>query len=125
MAELEEQSKGRKTQNLVNMGTSILGGLLGGRKSARSLGSAARRMTSGSRQSKSTEARLQTAQNRVAEKIDELGQLEAELQDAVIEIDDEWSEKAANVEPTEVPLEKTDITIDDFMVVWIPNEARL
>lgn len=123
VTELEEQSKGRKTQNIVNLGTSILGGLLGGRTSARSLGSAARRMSSGSRQSKSTEARLQTAQNRVAEKIDELDQLEIELQDAVIEIDDEWNEKAAAIEPTDIPLEKTDITIADFMVVWLPVNA--
>ena len=121
VAELEEQAKGRKTQNMVDLGSSILGGLLSGRKSARSLGSAARRMSSGSRQSKSTEARLQTAQNRVAEKIDELEELEAELQDAVIEIDDEWNEKAANIELSDVPLEKTDITIDDFLLIWLPT----
>lgn len=120
VAEVEEQSKGRKTQNLVNLGTSILGGLFGGRKSARSLGSAARRMSTGSTRAKSTEARLHTAQNRVAEKIDELEQLELELQDAVIEIDDEWSEKAAAIEPSDIPLEKTDITIDDFLLVWLP-----
>jgi hypothetical protein len=64
---------------------------------------------------------LQTAQNRVAEKIDELDELEADLQDAVIEIDDEWNEKAANIEPSDVPLEKTDITIDDFLLVWLPT----
>ncbi len=121
VAELEEQSKGRKTQNIVDLGSSILGGLLGGRKSARSLASAARRTTSGNRQSKSTEARLHTAQNRVAEKIDELDELETELQDAVIEIDDEWTEKAENIEPSDIPLEKTDITIDDFLLVWLPT----
>lgn len=121
VAEVEEQSKGRKTQNLVNLGTSILGGLLGGRKSARSLGSAARRASTGSRQAKSTEARLHTAQNRVAEKIDELEQLELDLQDAVIEIDDEWSEKAAAIEASDIPLEKTDISIDDFLLVWLPR----
>ena len=120
VAEIEEQAKGRKTQNLVNIGTSILGGLFGGRKSARSLGSAARRASTGSRQAKSTEARLHTAQNRVAEKIDDLGQLEIDLQDAVIEIDDEWNEKAAAIEATDVALEKTDISIDDFLVIWLP-----
>lgn len=123
VAEIEEQAKGRKTQNLVNIGTSILGGLFGGKKSARSLGSAARRVSTGSRQSKATEARLQTAQNRVGETIDELEQLELDLQDAVIEIDDEWNEKAAAIEPTDIALEKADISIDDFLLIWLPTNT--
>ncbi len=122
VVELEESAKGRKTQNVINIGTSILGGLLGGRRSARSLGGAARRMASGKRQSDSTEARLHTAQNRVAEKIEELEELEAELQDAVIEIDDEWTEKAENIETDEIPLEKTDITVEDLLLVWLPTD---
>jgi len=88
------------------------------------VGGAARRRASGSGQSKSAEARLKTAQKRVAEKIDELADLEAELQDAVIEIDDEWNEKAAAIESVEVPLEKSDITIEDFSVVWLPVNPR-
>ncbi len=120
-AEIEEQQKGRKSQNLIDLGSSVLGGLLGGKKSARSLSTAARRMASGNRQSNSIDARLQTAQNRVAEKIEELDQLEAELQDAVIEIDDEWTAKAQNIDSVDVPLEKTDITIEDLMLVWLPT----
>lgn len=123
VAEIEEQAKGRKTQNLVNIGTSILGGLFGGKKSARSLGSAARRMSSGKNQSNATEARLRTAQNRVGEKIEELEELEHELQDAVIEIDDEWNEKAAAIEATDIPLEKTDISIEDFLLIWLPTNT--
>lgn len=123
VAEIEEQAKGRKTQNIVNIGTSILGGLFGGKKSARSLGSAARRMSSGRNQSNASEARLQTAQNRVGEKIEELEELENELQDAVIEIDDEWNEKATAIEATDIPLEKTDISIDDFLLIWMPVNA--
>ncbi len=119
--ELETQAKGRKTQNVIDIGSSILGGLLGGRRKTRSMASAARRAASGSRQSGSIESRLESARNRVAEKIEDLDQLEADLQDAVIEIDDEWTEKAAEVETIEVPLEKTDITIDDFWLIWLPS----
>ncbi len=118
--ELEEQAKGRKAQNAINIGTSILGGLLGGRSKTRGMASAARRAASGSRQSGSIETRLDSARNRVAEKIEDLDQLELELQEAVIEIDDEWTEKAEDIEVVEIPLEKTDITVDDFMVVWVP-----
>ncbi len=122
VAELEIQSQGRKQQQLIDIGTSVLGGLLGGRSKTRGLASAARRMSSGNRQKASTQARLETAQNRAAEKIGELEELENDLQDAVIEIDDEWSAKAKAVEPFEVPLEKTDITVDDLMLVWLPVE---
>ena len=120
VAELEIQTDGRKQQQLIDIGTSVLGGLLGGRSKTRGLASAARRMSSGSRQKASTEARLETAQNRAAEKIEELEELEHDLQDAVIEIDDEWTAKAEAIEPFEVPLEKTDITVDDLMLVWLP-----
>jgi hypothetical protein len=122
VAELETQLQGRKQQQLIDIGTSVLGGLLGGRSRTRGLASAARRMSSGSRQKASAEARLGSAQNRAAEKIEELEQLEFDLQEAVMEIDDEWSGKAEVVEEFEVPLEKNDITVDDFMVVWLPVE---
>lgn len=119
--ELEVQAEGRKNKQLVDLGTSILGGLMGGRRRARSMASSARRMASGRSQSASTKARLVTAQNRVGEKIEELDALEADLQDAIIEIDDEWREKAQDIEEIEIPLEKSDITIDDLMLVWLPT----
>jgi len=120
--ELEVQAEGRKQQQWVDIGSSVLGGLLGGRSSARGMASTARRVSSSRRQKASSETRLDSAQNRVAEKIDALEDLEAELQDALIEIDDEWSAKATEIEEFEVPLEKTDITVEDLMLVWLPIE---
>ncbi len=118
--ELETQAKGRKAQNVIDIGTSLLGGLFGGRKRSRSLATAARRATSGGRQSSSIKARLETAENRVAEKIDDLEQLEAQLAEELIDIDDEWTEKVSEIETVEIPLEKTDIAIEDLLLVWIP-----
>ncbi len=118
--ELEVQADGRRNAQLVDIGTSVLGGLLGGRSRTRGLASAARRMSSSSRQKASTEARLDSAKNRVAEKIDDLDELEMELQEAVLEIDAEWLEKSQAIETVEVPLEKTDISVEDLMLVWIP-----
>lgn len=119
--ELETQSKGRKAQNMIDLGTSILGGLFGGRKRSSALATAARRATSGGRQSSSIKARLETAENRVAEKIDDIAELELVLAETVIDIDDEWTDKVGEVETVEIPLEKTDISIDDFLLVWIPT----
>ncbi len=121
VAELDTQKGGRRTQQIVDIGSSLLGGLLGGRRSARSMASDARRAASGSRQSRQLDARLETARNRVAEKIDELEDLETEIADALVEIDDEWASKAENIEVVEIALEKSDITIEDFMLVWLPK----
>ncbi len=122
VAELEIQVRGREQQKWVDIGTSVLGGLLGGRSRTRGLATAARRMSSGSRQKASSQARLESAQNRAAEKIGQLEELERDLQDAVIEIDDEWSAKAETIEEFQVPLEKNDITVDDLLLVWLPVE---
>ncbi len=122
VTELEVQAEGRDRQKYVDIGTSLLGGLLGGRRSSRSLSSAARRATSSQRQSSSSRQRLESARNRVAEKIEDLDQLEAELADALLEIDDEWSAKASEIGETQVPLEKSDISVEDLMVVWLPMQ---
>ncbi|MEM7273585.1 MAG: DUF87 domain-containing protein [Actinomycetota bacterium] len=121
VAEIEVQVEGRKQQQWVDIGSSVLGGLLGGRSRTRGLASAARRMSSGRRQQASAEARLDSAVGRVAEKIDALEELELDLQEAVMEIDAEWLAKAEAIEEFEVPLEKSDITVEDFMLVWLPT----
>ncbi len=120
VAELEVQADGRRNAQLIDIGTSVLGGLLGGRSRTRGLATAARRMSSSSRQKASTEARLDTARNRVAEKIEDLDELEAELADAILDIESEWVEKSRLIETFEVPLEKTDINVSDVMLVWLP-----
>jgi hypothetical protein len=119
VGELEVQVAGRRQQELVDVGSSILGGLLGGRGRARKLASAARRAASGRRQTSTTSARLDSARSRVAEKIDELHDLELDLAEALMEIDDEWSSKALEVEEVEIPLEKSDISVEDFSLVWL------
>ncbi|MEL7207455.1 MAG: hypothetical protein AAGK32_04350 [Actinomycetota bacterium] len=118
--ELEVQAQGRKQQQIIDIGASVLGGLLGGRRRSRGLAAAARRAASGRRQASSTGARLDSARNRVAEKIAELDELEYDLQEALIEIDDEWSTKATDVEEVAIGLEKSDIVVEDFFLAWIP-----
>lgn len=119
--ELETQSKGRKTQTVIDLGTTLLGSLFGGRKRSTALASAARKASSGTRQSSSIKARLETAENRVAEKVEDINELEDQLGEELILIDDEWTEKVGEVETVEIPLEKTDISIEDFLLVWVPT----
>ena len=118
--EIKIQAEGRRENQMVNVATSVLGGLLGGRSRTRGMASAARRVSSGRRQAAAAKAREESAQNRVLEKAEQLEDLEVELQDAIIEIDDKWSDVAAATESKDIALEKSDITITDFVAVWLP-----
>jgi len=119
--EMNIQAEGRKENQLVNVATSVLGGLLGGRSRARGMASAARRVSSGRRQTAASKARAETAQNRVLDKTEQLEDLELELSETIIEIDDRWTSTASEIETVEVGLEKSDITITDFVAVWLPT----
>ncbi len=119
--ELQIQAEGRRENQMVNVATSVLGGLLGGRSRTRGMASAARRVSSGRRQAAASQARTETAQNRVLEKTEQLEDLELELQEAIIEIDDKWNDAASDIEPQDIALEKSDITITDFVAVWLPT----
>lgn len=119
--ELDEDVKSRGRDQLLDIGMSVLGGVLGGRRSTRSILGGARRASSKGRVKANAEERLRTAQNRLADKIDELDGLETELTDSLFEIQADWDERAKEIEPLEVPLEKTDISIDEFTLIWVPT----
>ena len=119
--ELESDVSSRGRDQILDIGMSVLGGVLGGRRSTRSILGGARRASSKGRTKGNAEERLETAENRLGEKVDELEELETELTDALWEIQSEWDDKAKEVESIEVPLEKTDISIDEFALIWIPT----
>ncbi len=121
--EASEAAEGRRGDELVSAAGDLLGGLLGGRKSTRSILGGLRRASSKRNQRSSAQERRATAENRLAEKLDELEALEAELADSLFEIQDAWEDKVAMVESFTVPLEKTDITVDDVVLVWIPTDV--
>ena len=121
VAEIEATQSARRESQIIDIGASVLGSLLGGRGRARQLASAARRMSSGRGQAAGGEARLESARNRVAEKVDELEDLERDVQEALMDIDQEWSAKAAAVQELAVGLEKADVTVQDLMLVWLPT----
>ncbi|MFV0259385.1 MAG: helicase HerA domain-containing protein [Acidimicrobiales bacterium] len=120
--ELEARSSANRQHQIIDIGASVLGSLLGGRSRTRGLAAAARRMSSGQRRSATGDASLETARRRVADKVDQVDQVEADLAEAVIEIDQEWSDKATNVESVEIPLEKADVTVDELLLIWIPTD---
>ena len=99
----------------------MLGALLRGRRSTRSIastiGSAASRRGVSARAAE----RRRTAAERVRQKTDELAELEQELLDEVAEIDARWKEKAIDIEPISIRLEATDVRVTELALVWVPR----
>jgi hypothetical protein len=110
-----------KTDELLGGAGSLLGALLGGRRSASSITSAVR--GAANRRSKSSRAadKVASYEDKIEMASDELEELEAELAATITEISDRWEAVAANITSRPVPLEKNDISVGQLSLVWIPT----
>lgn len=113
----------QRTSQVLDIAGGLLGGLLGGRRSTRSIitGGLRRNQSKGRMVAKAQE-RIKTAENRYNALMEDRDELEEELSDDLFEIQDEWAEKATEIESLTVGLEKTDISIDDVALIWIPRD---
>ena len=116
--EIEFDRESSRNEAWAGAAMDVLGGLLGGRRRSRSAG---RSILRGQRARGKADQRLATAENRYAEKLDDLNDLRDEVEDDINQIVFEWQDKAHAIEGYEVGLEKTDISIDDLSLVWIPR----
>lgn len=119
--ELESDTSDRKRNEILSGAVDVIGGLFGGKKNARSILGGVRRASSKRRTSANARNRLDTAKNRLEEKMGELDELADALTDSLEEARDEWDTAAEAIEEFEVGLEKTDITVEDLVLVWIPT----
>jgi Helicase HerA, central domain len=119
--ELDTETKSRATNELVAGAGAVLGALFGGRRSARSIGTAVSGASSRRGTTGRAEERYRTAQQKAAQKSDELEALEQELLDEVAEIDSAWREKAEAVETASIRLESTDVRVAQLALVWVPT----
>ena len=113
-AELDVES--RRQEELVSGAGTVIGVLLG-RKSTRSMSTAATKRS----RTRKAEHRLESVRERVTDEVEDLEELEADLADAVAEISAEWEDKAADIETVEIGLEKSDVSVEDLILVWIPT----
>jgi hypothetical protein len=98
---------------LAATGISVLGSLLGGRSSRSSMASQAKRQSAASAKVGAAATKANQLQQAVAD-------LEAELQRELLEVDARWNAKAENVTTKSIPLEKADVVVRDFRLVWVP-----
>ncbi|MFK7848432.1 MAG: ATP-binding protein [Rhodothermales bacterium] len=120
LEELRVDHSSRKTDELLSGVGSLLGMFLGGKKTSRGMAADLRRASSKRKQTRTTSQRMQSATNRVEEKTEELEDIENELADELLALDLVWEEKGQAIEELKIGLEKTDITIDEVALVWIP-----
>jgi hypothetical protein len=113
--ELESDVSSRRQQEMLSGAGDLLGALLGGRRRSSALSSAASRRA----QTKRTEERLDTALAAAGDKQADLEELEDQLEKDFQEITSKWNEAAANIEPIEIPLEKTDVSVAPLQLVWV------
>jgi hypothetical protein len=121
---LAEEAEGKRNSELLSTAGSILGGLLGGRRSRGGLlgsvlgkaGTAAGRRG----RSRASEERVEAAQNKVAGLVAELEDLEAELADELTEIDARWTALANGITVASVALERTDVKVTQLVLTWLP-----
>jgi hypothetical protein len=109
----------RRSSEIVEGAGSLLGAVLGGRRSARTMARDVGRVLTGRSRSGEAAQRVETARNRVADRQQALTDLEADLARDLTAIDDEWRAKAAEVESVDVPLEKSDVRVTALSLVWV------
>jgi hypothetical protein len=115
--ELDVDVGTRRTQEVVAGAGEILSMFLGGRKRIRSLSGVASRRS----QTRRTQERLQSAEEKMAEYDEDIRDLEDELAEEVEKVWSKWREQAAGIDAVEVPLEKTDIRVDEMVLFWAPG----
>ncbi len=113
--ELEVDVSSSKQSELLE-GAGALLGMLTGRRSTRSITGSARRRSS----TRSREQRLRSAQEKAVSEWEDIAALESELTIELEDINDEWEATTEDIEEMEVPLEKTDIQVEDVSIVWVP-----
>jgi hypothetical protein len=115
-----EQQDARRRDDLLSSAGSILGGLLGGRRSTGGLLGQLGRAAGRTGKTSAAGSRVDAAKGKVARLEAELQDVEAELTEELVEIDARWREAAAEVAPLSIGLEKSDVTVTHLALAWMP-----
>lgn len=118
---LKTEHRGRRGEEIIGAAGSILGGLLGGRK--RSAGSVLGKLGGlfGKHQRASTSGeRVDAAENRIEQLEDDLQELEADATQEIAAIEQAWAARATSITTTAVTLERTDVSVAQLVLAWLP-----
>jgi hypothetical protein len=121
---LAAEAKGKKTSEFFSTAGSMLGGLLGGRKSKTKMvgdllgdaGTAAGRRG----RTSASDRRVDAAENKVQRLLDQYDELEAELEDEVADITTRWDDAATAITTMAIGVERTDVDVTHLALAWLP-----
>jgi hypothetical protein len=119
--EVSTDQRTRQASELVAGAGAVLGALLGGRRSARSIAGAVSSAASRRGMSARMAERKQTAEAKVAQRQDELHELEQQILDEVQAIDAKWKATATAIETVSIRPEATDVSVERLALVWVPT----
>ncbi len=116
--ELESDVGARKQTELLSGAGDLLGALLGGKRTATGLRSAASRRN----QTRRVEERRDTAADRLEMQQDALVNLESDLAGDVEDITGKWETAATQVEEAAIPLARSNVEVEPLRLLWLPVE---
>ena len=119
--QLDEEASASRRNEALSIGGSVLGAIFGGRKSARSISSQVNRAATGRSRSQKVDNRMDQALGRIDDKMSDIDQLQAQLADELFDIVAHWTDIADNIDTVQIPLEKTDISISQVALIWVPT----
>jgi hypothetical protein len=119
--ETKSAAKSSRAHELIAGAGDLLGAFLGGRRNVRSITRSVGSAVARAGQSSSKAERLETAEATVASKLDELHVLETDLHDQLFAIDAKWDEIGRQVTEVPIALERTDVSVRQLSVLWLPT----
>jgi len=118
----QAQAKDQSMQTYVSIGSAVIGALLGRKKlSSITIGKAATSMRSASRATRQ-QADVAHAEESLQSLEERRRLLEADIEQELEMIRLAWSPDAIAVEPIEIPARKTDTTVEQVVLAWVPRE---
>ncbi|MFM2072402.1 MAG: hypothetical protein RLZZ623_2665 [Actinomycetota bacterium] len=117
---LKEQRDGQRNEEVLSTVGSVLGGILGGRRSRNGMFGTLGRAAGRHGRSNAAGERLDAAENKVNSLSEQITQLEGELENELTAIDVRWAETARGITTMNVPLERTDVKVTQLVLGWIP-----
>jgi hypothetical protein len=114
--ELAVDSKQRLQHELVAGAGQLLSVFLGGRARLGSLSSAASRRATTRR----TEERLDSAKNKIEDVTEQIAAVEQDLAEELVEISEKWERVAERIDAKQIPLEQSDVAVEETVLVWVP-----
>jgi hypothetical protein len=116
----QAQSKDQSMQTYVSIGSAVIDALLGRKKvSSRTIGKAATSMRSASRAARQ-QADVAHAEESLQSLEERRRELEADIQAELETIRLAWAPEAIAIEPIEIPARKTDTTVEQVVLAWLP-----